>query len=162
MNTEHALHKANMFNILCSLKKQYWRVDTGTHTHNWNHLTRRSTSFTMRPTPSKILCKAHSHMKAGVVTILFFLSVWHSWRNVKAPNLERNCFLVKYKKRWRKEMGLLTTLLSLYVTDVCEQDGNADNCCWSLLYSTILHSQADSLQFWTSDCTFNVFNICCL
>ena len=139
-----------MFNIPCSLKKQHWRVDTCTHTHNWNHLTRLSTSFTMRPTPSKILCKAHSHMKAGVVTILFFLSVWHSWRNVKAPNLERNCFLIKYQKKRRKETGSLTTLLSLYVTDVCEQDGNADDYCWSLLYislfSTLKQTHCNSEQ----------------
>lgn len=37
-----------------------------------------STFFTMAPMPSKILCNSVSHINAGVVTTLFFVSTWAS------------------------------------------------------------------------------------
>lgn len=42
-----------------------------------------NTSATILPIPSNISCNAVSHMYAGVVTILLFLSTCVSWLNVK-------------------------------------------------------------------------------
>lgn len=47
--------------------------------HFWFYLpVNFSTFFTMAPMPSKIWCSAVSHMNAGVVTTLFFVSTWAS------------------------------------------------------------------------------------
>lgn len=47
--------------------------------HFWFYLpVNFSTLFTIAPMPSKIWCNAVSHINAGVVTTLFFVSTWAS------------------------------------------------------------------------------------
>lgn len=76
--------------------------------HIWFYLpVNFSTFFTIAPMPSKMWCNAVSHINAGVVTTLFFVSTWASLKGVK-ENTALADAACKMNQHWQN----LTTPLS--------------------------------------------------